>query len=123
VFDDTRGCARPGFDENGIRPCSDLTQRLAGLRAERNRKNAELDGLSGNDAKLALQTLADLDQQIATDEAKLAECRTEGGYTALGSAGEAEEGANLKGALGEGASWRDNVVKALCDWYDSSAVA
>ena len=22
--------------------------------------------------------------------------------------------------MGEGASWRDNVAKALCDWYDST---
>jgi hypothetical protein len=28
--------------------------------------------------------------------------------------------ANLEGPLGEGAQWRDNVVKALCDWYDET---
>jgi hypothetical protein len=122
VFKDSLGCQRPGYDANGIRPCSDIAQRLSGLRAERGRTQAEFDSgsLQGNDAKLALQALADLDGQIAAEEAKRAECRREGGYTALGSAGEAEEDANLKGALGEGASWRDNVVKALCDWYDST---
>ena len=122
VFKDSLGCQRPGYDANGIRPCSDIAQRLSGLRAERGRKQDEFDSgsLQGNDAKLALQALADFDRQIAAEEAKRAECRSEGGYTALGSAGEAEEDANLKGALGEGASWRDNVAKALCDWYDST---
>jgi hypothetical protein len=122
VFKDSLGCQRPDYDANGIGPCSDITQRLSGLRAQRERKQAELDSgsLLGNDAKLALQALTDLDRQIVAEEAERAECRTEGGYTVLGSAGEAEEGANLKGALGEGASWRDNVTKALCDWYDSA---
>lgn len=122
VFTDTLGCQRPDFDKNGMRPCSDITQRLIGLRAERARKQAELDSgsLQGNDAKLALMALSSLDQQIAAEEAKRSECRTEGSFTALGSSGEAEEGANLKGALGEGVSWRDNVVKALCDWYDET---
>lgn len=26
----------------------------------------------------------------------------------------------LNGPLGEGAEWRGNIVKALCDWYDST---
>lgn len=34
--------------------------------------------------------------------------------------GKAED-ANLEGPLGQGAQWRDNIVKALCDWYDSTA--
>jgi hypothetical protein len=33
--------------------------------------------------------------------------------------GKAED-ANLEGPLGQGAQWRDNIVKALCDWYDKT---
>ena len=85
-------------------------------RAEREHRSRP-SGFKGGAGGTAGPVEADSTQQIAAQQKKLADCRT---YS-VRSGDEAEEGSNLKGPLGEGAQWRDNIVKALCDWYDSSS--
>ena len=67
-----------------------------------------------------------LDAQIAAQEKSLADCRTHNTAVAYSNSetyddDKAEDtDQNLKVPLGEGAQWRDNIVKALCDWYDAT---
>ena len=112
VFKPTLGCDRKGFDENGALDCAAISKRLAELNADRKQLVEDFKGGAGDHL---VDQLKPLDAQIAAQQKRLADCRT---YN-VRSGKEAEDGSNLKGPLGEGAEWRDNIVKALCDWYDS----
>lgn len=116
VFQPTRGCDRQGFDDNGALDCAAISKRLAELNADRKMQVKTIEDFKGGSVAHLEEQLARIDTQIAAEQKKLADCRT---YN-VRSGDEAEEGSNLKGPLGEGAEWRDNVVKALCDWYDST---
>ena len=116
VFQPTRGCDRQGFDDNGALDCAAISKRLAELNADRKQQAALIEDFKGGSVGHLEDELDRIDAQIAAEQKKLADCRT---YN-VRSGDEAEEGSNLKGSLGEGAEWRDNVVKALCDWYDST---
>ncbi len=128
VFKPTRGCHRRGFDKNGevAIDCGAIAKRLADLRADRAELAGVIEDFKGGSIDHLKGQLANLDAQIATEDKKLADCRadpTEVDYsnsqTYEGDSLE-DTDQNLKGPLGEGAQWRDNVVKALCDWYDDS---
>ena len=116
VFKPTVGCDRKGFDENGALDCAAISKRLAELDADRKKQVKVIKDFKGGSIDHLEDQLERLDAQIAAEQKKLADCRT---YN-VRSGKEAEDGSNLKGPLGEGAEWRDNIVKALCDWYDSS---
>ena len=116
VFKPTRGCERKGFDENGELDCAAISKRLAELDADRKQQVNLIKDFKGGSIDHLKEQLGIIDAQIAAEQKKLADCRT---YN-VRSGKEAEDGSNLKGPLGEGAEWRDNIVKALCDWYDSS---
>ena len=116
MFKPTLGCDRKDFDENGSLDCAAISKRLAELDAERKKQVKVIKDFKGGSVDHLEDQLERLDAQIAAQQKKLADCRT---YN-VRSGKEAEEGSNLKGPLGEGAEWRDNIVKALCDWYDSS---
>ncbi|MET1083814.1 MAG: hypothetical protein ABWY12_12325, partial [Burkholderiales bacterium] len=116
VFQPTRGCDRKGFDENGELDCAAISKRLTELNANRKQQVKVIEDFKGGSLDHLKDQLERLDAQIAAEQKKLADCRT---YN-VRSGKEAEDGSNLKGPLGEGAEWRDNIVKALCDGYDSS---
>ena len=109
VFQPTRGCDDPDYDKNGSRTsCSPIRQSLDKLRADRREQVKVMEFLQGPGLEHAQEQLDRIDSQIAQQEAALAQCQTT--YTTT----------DLPGALGEGAQWRSNVTKALCDWYDSA---
>jgi len=108
VFAPTRGCARPSYDKNGpTATCDPLRKQVADLEqkvADQQQLVANLPG-AGHDA--AQGVLDDLEAQLATRRIALAKCQD-------------NTTTDLPGSLGEGAWWRDNVTKALCDWYDAA---
>ena len=131
VFKDSRGCHLAGFDKNGevALDCSAISKNLATLRGRRQDQVTLLAAMQdhqGPGYALAQQQLETLDQQIAAEEKRLADCQRHptavdysNSQTRSGDSLE-DTDQNLKGPLGEGASWRDNIVKALCDWYDKT---
>lgn len=126
VFQPTRGCGRSSFDYNGHLKddCSIIEQRLAQLRIDRNKKLQDIaDTPLGKDYAKAQAALVSIDAEIAAAEKNLAECRALGiklDYSNSKTNPNNDTSGNLKGPLGEGAQWRDNVTKALCDWYDAT---
>ena len=107
VFALTRGCQLSGYDDNGApAACSAITQAIARLEQQRLQQLDIIKYLQGAGLLAAQEQLGRIEAQIAEQEGKLDECQTSNTMT------------NLPGALGEGATWRDNVTKALCDWYD-----
>lgn len=133
VFAPTRGCHLAGFDRNGELEldCAAIAQRLADLRAARDRQIEAVEAMQGHQGpgfERAQEQLRNLESQVAAEEKRLADCRahpTAVDYTNSATYtkdkwDEVDTDQNLKGPLGEGAQWRDNIVKALCDWYDSS---
>lgn len=108
VFPLTRGCSLPGYDDNGAPAgCAAITQAIAQLEEQRRQQLEVIEHLQGAGLLAAQEQLGRIEAQIAEQEARLDECQTSNTMT------------NLPGALGEGAMWRDNVTKALCDWYDA----
>jgi hypothetical protein len=131
VFKDSRGCHLAGFDKNGeiALDCSAISKKLATLRDRRQDQATALEAMQGHQGPgyaLAQQQLKTLDEQIAAEERRLADCQrhpTAVDYSNSQTRNDddlEDTDQNLKGALGEGTSWRDNIVKALCDWYDKS---
>lgn len=132
VFAPTRGCHLAGFDRNGevTIDCAAIAKRAAELRAAHDRQLeavAAMQGHQGAGFERAQEQLKSLEAQVAAEEKRLADCRahpTAVDYsnteTFANDNDPEDTDQNLKGPLGEGAEWRDNIVKALCDWYDSS---
>jgi hypothetical protein len=106
VFAATRGCSRSGYDDNGPLDCSAITQAIAKLETQRKQQLAILDKLQGPGLQAAQAQLTRIDADLAEQRALLAACQKSNTST------------NLPGRLGEGAMWRDNITKALCDWFD-----
>ncbi len=107
VFPLTRGCNLSGYDDNGaLSGCSAITQAIAQLEEQRQEQLDVIEHLKGPGLEQAQEQLGRIEAQLAEQEEKLDECKTSNTMT------------NLPGALGEGAMWRDNITKALCDWYD-----
>ena len=107
VFPATRGCSRSGYDDNGPLDCSAISKAIADLEQRRKEQLALLDKLPNGPGREAAQgQLANIDADLAEQRVKLADCQKSNTST------------NLPGKLGEGATWRDNVTKALCDWFD-----
>ena len=103
----TRGCSLSGYDDNGaLAGCSAITQALAALEEQRQGQVDLIKDFKGGSVGHLEDQLDLIEAQIAVQEDLLDECKTSNTMT------------NLPGALGEGAMWRDNVTKALCDWYD-----
>lgn len=108
VFPLTRGCALSGYDDNGaLAGCSAITQALAALELKLKDQLDLIEHLQGAGLEAATGQLRSIEAQIAVQQDLLDKCRTDNPLT------------DLPGALGEGAMWRDNVTKALCDWYDT----
>jgi hypothetical protein len=110
VFQPTRGCNDPAFDVNGqvVIDCNAIRRQLAELRTARQQQVEVIKVLHGPGLQHAQEQLANLEAQIAAEERKLADCQVDNTVT------------DLNGPLGEGAQWRGNIVKALCDWYDDT---
>ncbi|HEU4688154.1 MAG TPA: hypothetical protein VFS23_07340 [Vicinamibacterales bacterium] len=106
VFPETRGCARSSYDDNGALDCSEITQAIAALEKRRKEQVALIEKLPGSKTALAEEQLERIDADLAEQRARLADCQ------------KSKTSTNLPGQLGEGAMWRDNITKALCDWYD-----
>lgn len=128
VFKSTRGCDRTGFDKNGeiVIDCSAISQRLAELRPALQGQRDAVEAMQGHQGPgfdLATDKLKSLEAQVAAEEKSLADCRAHGtavDYRNSETDPNGDTDQNLKGPLGEGAQWRDNIVKALCDWYDAA---
>ena len=109
VFPLTRGCGLSGYDVNGaLTGCTAITQALNALQQRRRDQLDLIEHLQGAGLQAAQGQLANIEADIAEQEELLDECKTASTMT------------NLPGALGEGATWRDNVTKALCDWHDAT---
>ena len=107
VFPLTRGCERPSYDFNGATAnCSVINQAIAQLEQQIAGQKKLLEHLQGAGLVAATTQLRNLEAQLAAKQAELAKCQAT--FTTT----------DLPGALGEGDWWRDNVTKALCDWYD-----
>ena len=107
VFPATRGCSRSSYDDNGPLDCSAISKAIADLEQRRKEQLAIVDTLpNGPGLQAAQAQLAKIDADLAEQRARLADCQKSNTST------------NLPGKLGEGAMWRDNVTKALCDWFD-----
>jgi hypothetical protein len=131
VFQPTRGCSGKGYDANGqiTIDCSAISRRVAELSSAREQQLEVVQGLEGHAGagyEAAKAQLAKLETQLATEEKNLAACRADNtqvdyrNSTTYSDDSEEDTDQNLKGPLGEGAQWRDNITKALCDWYDKT---
>jgi hypothetical protein len=131
VFEPTRGCNGTGYDANGqiVINCNAISRHLAELTSAREQQLAvveDLEGHAGAGLEAAKNQLANLDAQIATEQKSLAACRVDNTTVDMSNSqtysndNEENTDQNLKGPLAEGAQWRDNITKALCDWYDKS---
>ena len=127
VFQPTRGCNLASYDVNGqiTIDCSPISRRVADLSSAQ-KKQAELveslEGHAGAGYEAATGQLEKLDTQLAAEEKNLAACRADNTQVDYNNSRTSDKytDQNLKGPLGEGAQWRDNITKALCDWYDNT---
>ena len=108
VFPLTRGCERPSYDINGATAnCSVINQAIAQLEQQIKEQLDLITKLQGRPGEeFATGQLRNLEAQLAAKQAELAKCQAT--FTTT----------DLPGGLGEGTWWRDNITKALCDWYD-----
>lgn len=110
VFAPTRGCERSSYDVNGATiGCGAISQAIATLEQQIKDQKKLLENLQGAGLEAATGQLHNLEAQLAAKQAELAQCQAATTVTTT----------DLPGALGEGTWWRDNITKALCDWYDA----
>ena len=107
VFTATRGCQRSSYDDNGEKDCSAISQSITRLEEQRKGQLNLISKLPNNPGRQAAEEqLERIEADLAEQRALLVQCQNSKTTT------------DLPGDLGEGAMWRDNITKALCDWYD-----
>ena len=107
VFTATRGCQRSSYDDNGEKDCSAISRAITTLEQQRKEQIDLISKLPNNAGRQAAEEqLTRIEADLAKQRALLVTCQNSKTTT------------DLPGDLGEGAMWRDNITKALCDWYD-----